>query len=47
MNDAVIGLIATFFDLAAAVGFFLVTQLQYLYYGKNGLENLYKDSTIK
>ncbi|CAI6349969.1 unnamed protein product [Macrosiphum euphorbiae] len=30
MNDAMIGLIATFFDIATAVGFLLVTKLQYL-----------------
>jgi len=33
INDAVIGLIATFFDIATAVGFLLVTQYQYLLYG--------------
>lgn len=34
MNDAMIGLIATFFDIATAVGFLLVTKLQYLLLGK-------------
>lgn len=33
INDAIIGLIATFFDIATAVGFLLVTQYEYLLYG--------------
>jgi len=34
MNDAMIGLIATFFDIATAAGFLLVTKLQYILFGK-------------
>lgn len=33
INDAVIGLIATLFDIATAIGFLLATKLPYLYYG--------------
>lgn len=33
INDAVIGLIATLFDIATAVGFLLATRLPYLFYG--------------
>lgn len=39
MNDALIGLIATFFDIATAVGFLLVTQLNYLLFGKFNYKN--------
>lgn len=34
INDALIGLIATSFDIATAFGFLLVTQYKYLLYGK-------------
>lgn len=34
MNDAMIGLIATTFDIATAVGFLTVTKFQYLLFGK-------------
>lgn len=33
VNDAVIGMIATFFDIITAIGFLIVTQVQYLLYG--------------
>lgn len=34
INDAMIGLIATLFDIITAIGFLIVTQVQYLLYGK-------------
>lgn len=46
MNDALIGLIATFFDIATAVGFLLVTQLNYLLFGELNRKNPHVE-TIK
>lgn len=40
INDAMIGLVATFFDIAACVGFLLATQYKYLLFGKYILKQL-------
>lgn len=35
VNDAMIGMVATLFDILTAVGFLLATQLKYLLFGKD------------
>lgn len=46
INDAMIGLIATLFDIVTAIGFLIVTQVQYLLYGEYNMFNIFENKLV-